>query len=186
MSACILENGQPVEYASRFDGDRANLGTDWERIIRNTVTVDNIRCTMGEDDQYQLLKTQIKSGWLNELSDTPADLREYTTFVDKLVISDKLIYKGQRVLIPRMARADILARIHNSHIGVHGYIWRAREAVLWPGMTKDIQQLVARCAVCEKYQAANKKEPIMSHDIPSRLWEKVGLNIFVSEELDSN
>lgn len=43
------------------------------------------------------------------------DLHEYIIFADKLVISDDLIYKSQQVLIPRGARADIIASIYSSY-----------------------------------------------------------------------
>ena len=90
------------------------------------------------------------------------------------------IWSGQWGLILRGARADILACIHSSHIDMKGCIQRARKAVFWPGMMKDIQHLVACCEVCKKHQSANdsiEQIPVgtalpplsMRNDRPSRL-----------------
>jgi len=78
------------------------------------------------------------------------------------------VFKGDRVVIPLDARAEILRRIHSSHIGVNGCIRRAREAVFYPGMTADIKLMVARCAICAEHQAMSHKEPLMLYAAPSR------------------
>ena len=39
-------------------------------------------------------------GWPADPSDVPSDLREFTTFADELCVSDGLVFKGQRVVVP--------------------------------------------------------------------------------------
>ena len=47
----------------------------------------------------------------------------------------------------------------------------------WPLMGVDIVQVVGRCAVCQKYRAANQKKPLIPHSVPALRWQQVALNI---------
>ena len=44
---------------------------------------------------------------------------------DELSVQDCLIFKGKRVVVPKAARSGLLKSIHNSHLGVNGYLNRA-------------------------------------------------------------
>ena len=46
-------------------------------------------------------------------------------------------------------------------------------------MVADTTALVQRCEICREYDAANQKETLLSHAIPSRPWKKVGIDIFM-------
>jgi len=48
-----------------------------------------------------------------------------------------LVYKGQRVVVPRGAREEILNRLHSSHIGVNGCLRRAKECVFYRRYQED-------------------------------------------------
>ena len=152
------------------------------RLVASERTVAMIKSAAKADNQYQALKRQIRAGWPSKITELPLDIREYYTFSDELIISDDLVYKGQRVVLPREVRAYILERLHSSHIGVNGCIRRAHESVFYPGITRDIKELVGRCAICETYHRANQKETLLSHPAPSRPWEKVGVDIFTFHE----
>ena len=51
-------------------------------------------------------------------------------------------------------------------------------------MTNQIRSRVERCYICQQYQAASTREPLQPHDVPSRLWEKVGVDIFSFRDYD--
>ena len=48
----------------------------------------------------------------------------------------------------------------------------------WPGMSADIENMVAKCSICLKYRNQNQKEPLMPHETPDRPWQKLGTDIF--------
>ena len=58
---------------------------------------------------------------------------------DELSVQNGLIFKAERVVVPKAARSGLLKSIHNSHLGVNGCLNRARECLYWPGMTGDIK-----------------------------------------------
>ena len=75
-------------------------------------------------------------------------------------------------------QADLLKLIHSSHLGMEKCKRRAKDAVFWPGMNKQIEDTVSQCPTCCAHQKNNPKEPLLSHDVPKRPWEKVGADLF--------
>ena len=67
---------------------------------------------------------------------------------DEMSVQDGLIFKGERVVVPRAIRSDLMKRVHNAHLGVNGCLNRARECLYWPGMSGDIKNFVSTCEVC--------------------------------------
>ena len=45
---------------------------------------------------------------------------------------------------------DILDKIHTGHLGITNCRERARTSVWWPGMSKQVEDLVRNCHVCSK------------------------------------
>jgi len=76
-----------------------------------------------------------------------------------------LIFKGERIVIPRELRPEIKEAIHSSHIGVEVCLGRARECVYWPGMNAEIKQYVSQCEAFNKYTDSQCKETLMTHEI---------------------
>ena len=68
--------------------------------------------------------------------------------------------------------------VHRPHIGVNGCLRRARECMFWPGMSAEIKEFTGQCETCRRYETAQQKETLMSHEIMERPWEKVGVDIF--------
>ena len=67
--------------------------------------------------------------------------------------------------------------IHEGHLGRDKCKARSRVSLYWPLMGVDIEEVVGRCAVCQKYRAANKKEPLIPHSVPALRWQQVALDI---------
>ena len=47
----------------------------------------------------------------------------------------------------------------------------------WPGINTDIEDYTQRCQECIKWSQI-AKEPLQPHDIPERLWRKLGMDYF--------
>ena len=151
---------------------------DMLRMVASQKTINMIRAAADDDPVYIKLKEQIAAGWPTKPDDVAPELRPYVTFADELIESGGFVFKGYRVVIPHGARDDILARIHTSHGGVNACIRRAREAVYFPGITKAIKEMVARCSTYARFQTETRKEPLMSNPAPSRPWQRVAADIF--------
>ncbi|KAK3750477.1 hypothetical protein QZH41_018118 [Actinostola sp. cb2023] len=95
-----------------------------------------------------------------------------------------LVFKGDRLVIPKSMRKSIKKELHSSHSGIDGCLRRARESVYWPGMSSEIKEWISTCETCREYETAQPKEPLMSHEIPERPWEKVGIDILTFQGTD--
>lgn len=88
-----------------------------------------------------------------------------------------LIFKGEKMIVPKSKQNYALKQIHSGHFGIQRCIRRARDALFWNGMTKDITDLVNKCSVCQSNQRKPTKEPIISHPIPKFPWEIIGTDL---------
>ena len=97
---------------------------------------------------------------------------------DELTAQNGIIFRGDRCIIPKALRPQILLCLHSAHLGIEGCLRRARKRVHWPGMNHKIRDYVEKCYTCRKYQTSNTRETLMSHEIPARPWQKVGTDLF--------
>jgi len=117
-------------------------------------------------------------GWPPTSAELTPELKPYHSFTDELAVCGEFVFKGHRVVVPLSYRDAILYRLHSVHIGINSCIRRAREVCFWPGITADIKKRLSACSTCVLVQNELQKEPLMSHDSPSRPWEKVGVDLF--------
>lgn len=47
----------------------------------------------------------------------------------------------------------------------------------WPGINESIEKMVAKCAICQKYQSKSAKEPMISHIVPDLPFQKIAMDI---------
>ena len=134
------------------------------------------------DGEMVLLKTVIQTGWPDTKEEVPLSVQGYFYVRDELSVQDGLVLKGERLVVPKSMREEIKQKLHQSHLGIQGCLRRGREVVYWPGMNKDIEDFISTCSVCKTYQTDQQKEPMISHEIPSRPWEKVGCDLFDFED----
>ena len=125
-----------------------------------------------KDKQLQQLMNTIKTGWPTNKKCLP-----FWKFRDELSVSDNIIFKGEKVVIPTKMWPEMLRYIHSSHLGIEKCKHRARDVLFWPGMTSQIEDVVLQCQICSTYQR-NTKEPMLPHMIPERPWSQVGADLF--------
>lgn len=131
-----------------------------------------------EDEEMQMLIKFIQEGWPNESRNIPDVLKPYHTFADELCVIDGLIFKGDRLVVPRKLRKELLNKIHYCHLGVEKCKNRAREIVYWPGMNQQIENIVNSCDSCMRYKKANSKESLLPREVPNGPWEQLGIDLF--------
>lgn len=85
--------------------------------------------------------------------------------------------KGQRIVIPKVLQSEMLARIHEGHMGITKCRIRAQQLVWWLGLSAQIASMVAQSEVCAKCQPLHP-EPMMPSELPNRPWQKVGADMF--------
>ena len=68
--------------------------------------------------------------------------------------------------------------LHTGHLDIKRTKSNARSRMYWPNIDKDLDEMVSNCNACQKYRNSNPPEPLLSHEIPKDVWEKVGTDLF--------
>ena len=70
---------------------------------------------------------------------------------------------------------DVLDNIDTGHQGIQKCRERAKSGVKWPGLSKQIEDLVRECPTCTK---VNRAEPMFPSKLPERPWQKGATDLF--------
>ena len=77
-----------------------------------------------------------------------------------------LILRGERVVIPTAATQRVIELAHSGHPGVDKTLQRLREAVWWPGFTKEVKQVLTNCRPCV-IESKVRRVPLQPRRLPS-------------------
>ncbi|GBM42754.1 Uncharacterized protein K02A2.6 [Araneus ventricosus] len=75
-------------------------------------------------------------------------------------------------------RREILNRMHEGQFGIVKTLSLARTCVFWPGISKDIKEMIEKCPVCAKFQISNAPESELPHEFLTSPWVKVAIDFF--------
>ena len=95
-----------------------------------------------EDKKYGKLFIAVPSGRLDHKD---PDVSKFSGIFEQLYIEDEVLYFGSRVVIPTVQHLRLLAELHYTHIGVVKMKETVRRYFWWPGITKDIEAMAAKC-----------------------------------------
>ena len=56
-------------------------------------------------------------------------------------------------------------------------------SVWWPGLSREVHDMVKNCKVCAKYRQ-QRAEPLMPTPFPERPWQMIGTNLFELDNLN--
>lgn len=140
--------------------------------------LEEVRKATAEDPALHQLADTVAKGWPETRKEVHESLLPYFSYRDELSIEDGIIYRGERVVIPKQMRLNIMKRTHMGHLGINSALRRAREALFWPGMSNDIRHHVESCDACATYANKQHQEtPVMS-GVPEQPWMRIAVDLF--------
>ncbi|XP_063635188.1 uncharacterized protein K02A2.6-like [Cydia splendana] len=169
--------GTPLPPLDHLEAQAQVCALAASNALTDTHLLEVQRCTK-EDNELQNLIKVIKRGWPNEKDKLNDTLKCYWNIRDELTTDFGMVWKGNRIVIQKCMRHDMLKKIHSSHFGLDKCKLRARETVYWPNINSQLQDYLSNCQACLTYKKQNSKEPLISHEIPKKPWRKVGVDIF--------
>ena len=167
---------RPVAYASKSTTD---CQSRYAPIEREALAVE-----YEEDTDMCALKDVIMSGWPKEQTNCSECVQPYWNYRDEMTVQNGLILKGTRIVIPKKMKMNILERLHTGHLGQEKCKRRARATVFWPGINKDIEEMVNQCTDCIDHRARHCPEPLIPHEVPTKARSKVGSDLFHHDNKD--
>ena len=126
---------------------------------------------------YQSLKKVISNGFPNQRGQLSDSLKIFWGVKDSLIIDDELIVYGCSLLIPASLRTTMLHGLHEAHQGASRSRACARLALYWPGMDRDIENLMAGCRHCQDRLPSNAKETMIIKPAPSQPFQHIAADV---------
>ena len=136
--------------------------------------LDHLRAETVHDTQLQQVISYVLNGWPKMVAH---DVQAYQQAQGELSVVNGLVVFGNRVVIPASQRQRILHQLHESHQGLHKCRQRAQITVWWPGLSRDLKELINRCETCRLARPAQKSEPLQPTPLPQRPWQKLGADL---------
>ena len=174
------------------------------------VKLQQIIKAQDDDEVCKTIKQYCFENW-PERHLLPSPMHPYWTDCAHLTIVQNVLLKDTRIVIPSSMRLEVLDKIHDAHMGINKYRERAKQAVWWPGLSKQIQDMVENCQTflkhiqdmvencqtflkhiqdmvencqtCLKHKV-NRPEPLYPTPLPERPWQEVGIDFFHCHSLD--
>jgi len=140
--------------------------------------LDEIRANTQNDMTLQALIDVIRVGWPESRDEVDPVVRPYFSFQDELSVLDGVVYRGQRIVVPECMRSEALGKLHYAHQGMVRTKQLARDLLFWPGLCKQIEDMISKCDTCQSARKYQTKEPLLPTEVPSRAWEHVGIDLF--------
>ena len=134
-----------------------------------------------EDEVCKQIVKYCQKGWPS-IKSIPQALKKFYPVAAELSVQNGLLLRGSRLVIPVSMQTDILQKLHVGHQGIRKCRERAKQAVWWPGISKQLERLVRECPNCIKFRV-QRAEPLIPSPLPSLPWQKVGTDLF---EWDKN
>ena len=136
-----------------------------------------------QDNQLTRLSHYIKTGFPCDKKNLLRDPHEFWNHREALSIKSRLITCGNRIIVPREMRPEMLQYIHNGHQGKERCLFQARNTIFWPKMMYDIQELIERCIICQEH---GRSQPIIgtTQELPPFPWHTLETDIFYWKRMD--
>ncbi|KAF7256888.1 hypothetical protein EG68_05529 [Paragonimus skrjabini miyazakii] len=134
-----------------------------------------IRRTFADDEEMDKLEEQIRNGWPDNARQVSGTICPYFKVRDELTTENGLVFRGERLVIPRAATNLTMQEIHRSYLDLRSCARRAKDTVYWSGITSHIKDFVSTYMVCNQYGTRQPKEPMVCRSVPKRPWQHVAL-----------
>jgi hypothetical protein len=109
-------------------------------LAASDIRLEEIHTHQLEDEVCRELMQYVE-GWPDK-SRLKGLVKHYAPYQAELNITHNLLLYGTRIVIPQSLRSDILDKIHESHQGFIKCRELVRNSVWWPGVSKDVAELV--------------------------------------------
>ena len=142
--------------------------------------LEEIRKRQKEDKVCRQIAKYCQRGWPC-ISKIPQALKKFYPVAAELSVHKGLLLRGCRLVIPVSMQSDILNKLHVGHQGIRKCRERAKQAVWWPGISKQLEKLVSECPNCIKFRV-QRAQPLIPSPLPNLPWQKIGTDLFEWEK----
>ena len=161
-----IDSAVKAAFTSMYEGDQKLKAITWERIVAAAAI----------DEECRTLAEIIQKGFPESRGELPPVARAFWPMRESIYCLEGVIIKGNKILIPRQLRAEVLEALHSAHQGVNGMLANARQRLFWPGLGASVKQTRAQCHVCNTIAPSQPKEPLMPSPKPEFPFQLVAID----------
>jgi hypothetical protein len=169
----------PDTYPQLTEGMYTYIHTVLSSLPVSDCKLEEVKTATLADPQLSMLRHVILAGWPETRKKCPPPLLlNYWNYRDELTFAYGLILNGNKIVIPKDLRSEMLVRIHSGHMGIAKCLSRARDILFWHNISVDITELVSSCPICLEFRNSNPKGPLVPHEIPDYQWQHFATDLF--------
>ena len=105
--------------------------------------IEEIRQHQLEDETCQELSKYAREGWPDK-EYLKGMVRHYWPYRAQITLVNNLLLYESRIVIPSALRQDVLEKLHEGHQGIVKCRRRAIQSVWWPGISKNVKELIEK------------------------------------------
>ena len=95
-----------------------------------------------------------------------------------LQLEDGILMKGQKIIIPTSLKQQYISKIHAGHTDIGSCLKKAWEVVFWVNYSKDTQEAVEKCSLCQEQQNVLTTNQRYVSEVPPHPWHTLGSDLF--------
>lgn len=142
-----------------------------EQVRPTAISISDLEKACLDDDELQKVKEAMYSGnW----DDVPIGYKT-ATIKDDLSLYGELILRGDRIVVPRSLRKQVISLAHLGHQGGTSMKAQLRAKVWFPAMDKMIDSFVQKCKPCKMTSLPDKPNPL-SRRTPTLPWQDLAID----------
>lgn len=142
------------------------------------ITTIEVRKATNSDQTLQRVKGYVLNGWPQKPDE---NIKHYFIKRNCLATEDDCLFYGERILIPFAMRKQVLALLHDTHVGMVRMKALARTYVYWPGIDIDIENWCKCCKACQSMQNRKDESELSSWPKTMRPFERVHIDFYSLE-----
>ena len=137
-SKLLLADTLSLHHLESCNDEACSIESDFEwtdsldtinQILACETTTAKLRDETRKDQELQQVKSYIYKGWPGNAKCLTPNITPYFNIQDELTTQDGLVFRGDRIVIPRSLRKQMLLELHSAHQGIESITWRARDTV---------------------------------------------------------
>lgn len=172
---------QPIPFDESNRPHEFQIATlELNALVENecAISLQLIREATQSDQQLQRVKLAAESGeWTPELS-------RFQALSQELSFKQDLVLRDDRLVIPVSLRARVMKIVHRGHPGIVSMKRTIRAKMWWPGLDKDVENLVKSCLGCTTVSRNEPPEPMIRTEMPSEPWELLAIDFYSTDEIE--
>ena len=143
------------------------------------ITCKEIAEFTSKEEVLRELREFVKSGLPIKL---PENLKEFSAYRSEISIVKNCLMYRNRVVIPTAIRENVLKILHKGHPGIVAMKAIVRSLIWYPGLEKDIVNLISNCKSCQLNAARPNQNQIFNWPNAPRIWSRLHVDHFFMKE----